>query len=154
MRTFHHHRPYINVTSDLLIAIILSTPPNWPKMTESIQNGVFRRNNTAPPVDNGVMSLFSLKGKTAVISGAGGGIGLAAAKAFAEAGANVAIWYNTNEEAIDKAAGIAKAFNIKCNKDEPEKEPPFLIARVQRSCLVLIMLLSRQSVSSQRYILR
>ncbi|KAL6900577.1 hypothetical protein GGI43DRAFT_53100 [Trichoderma evansii] len=83
-------------------------------MTESIQNGVFRRNNTSPPADNGVMSLFSLKGKTAIISGAGGGIGLAAAKAFAEAGANVAIWYNTNEEAIDKAAGIERAFNVKC----------------------------------------
>lgn len=89
-------------------------------MTESIQNGVFRRNNSTPPADNGVMSLFSLKGKTAIISGAGGGIGLAAAKAFAEAGANVAIWYNSNEEAIDKAAGIERAFNVKCNKDEPE----------------------------------
>lgn len=89
-------------------------------MTESIQNGVFRRNNSTPPADNGVMSLFSLKGKTAIISGAGGGIGLAAAKAFAEAGANVAIWYNLNEEAIDKAAGIERAFNVKCNKDEPE----------------------------------
>lgn len=92
-------------------------------MAESMQNGVFRRNNTTPPADNGVMSLFSLKGKTAIISGAGGGIGLAAAKAFAEAGANVAIWYNTNEEAIEKAAGIERAFNVKCNKDEPQKTP-------------------------------
>lgn len=84
-------------------------------MAESIQNGVFRRNNTVPPADNGVMALFSLAGKTAIISGAGGGIGLAAAKAFAEAGANVAIWYNSNSETIEKAASIEKAFNVKCN---------------------------------------
>lgn len=120
-----------------------------------MQNGVFRRNNTTAPADNGVMSLFSLKGKTAIISGAGGGIGLAAAKAFAEAGANVAIWYNTNQEAIERAAGIEKAFNIKCNKDEPQTSPFLLLHRLKVSIsLVLIMLLSRQSVSSQRNVLR
>lgn len=104
-------------------------------MAESMQNGVFRRNNTTAPADNGVMSLFSLKGKTAIISGAGGGIGLAAAKAFAEAGANVAIWYNTNEEAIERAAGIEKAFNIKCNKDEPQTSPFLLLHRLKVSLL-------------------
>lgn len=93
-------------------------------MAESMQNGVFRRNNTAAPADNGVMSLFSLKGKTAVISGAGGGIGFAVAKAFAEAGANVAIWYNTNEEAIEKAAGLERAYKVKCKKISPRKAPP------------------------------
>lgn len=84
-------------------------------MTESIQNGVFRRFNTTAPADTGVMSLFRLTGRTAIISGAGGGIGLAVAKAFAEAGANVAIWYNSNDEAIARAADIEKTFNVKCN---------------------------------------
>lgn len=93
-------------------------------MAESMQNGVFRRNNTTPPADNGVMSLFSLKGKTAIISGAGGGIGFAVVKAFAEAGANVAIWYNTNEEAIEKAAGVERAYKVKCKKMSPRKAPP------------------------------
>lgn len=83
-------------------------------MADGMQNGVFRRNNTLPPADNGIMSLFSLKGKTAIISGAGGGIGFAAARAFAEAGANVAIWYNRNSEAIEKAATIEKSFKVKC----------------------------------------
>ncbi|KAL7804777.1 sorbitol utilization protein SOU2 [Trichoderma aethiopicum] len=83
-------------------------------MTEGVRNGVFRRNNTMPPADNGVMSLFSLTGKTAIISGAGGGIGLAVARAFAEAGANVAIWYNRNSEAIEKAATIEKTYKVKC----------------------------------------
>ncbi|OAQ99329.1 hypothetical protein LLEC1_05280 [Akanthomyces lecanii] len=83
-------------------------------MSESIQNGVFRRFNTTAPADTGVMSLFRLTGRTAIISGAGGGIGLAVAKAFAEAGANVAIWYNSNDEAIARAADIEKTFNVKC----------------------------------------
>lgn len=94
-------------------------------MTESIQNGVFQRNNTVPPPNNGVMSLFSLKGRTAIISGAGAGIGLAIAKAYAEAGANVAIWYNTNRETIETAAAIEKTYNVKCTFScpSPKEEP-------------------------------
>lgn len=79
-----------------------------------MEGGVFRRNNTAPPADGPVMPLFSLAGKTAILSGAGQGIGLAVAKAFAEAGANVAIWYNSNSEAVAEAAAIEKTYNVKC----------------------------------------
>lgn len=45
---------------------------------------------------------------------AGAGIGLAIAHAFAEAGANVAIWYNSNKKALDEAAYIEKKFGVKC----------------------------------------
>lgn len=80
-----------------------------------MEKGVFRRNNTVPPsADRGVMSLFSLRSRTAIISGAGGGIGLAAAKAYAEAGANVAIWYNSNSDTEATAADIASKFNVIC----------------------------------------
>lgn len=65
------------------------------------------------------MNLFSLAGRTAIISGAGGGIGLAVARAFAEAGANVAIWYNSNDTAVERAAEIAHAFNVKCRYRPP-----------------------------------
>jgi len=58
--------------------------------------------------------LFSLKGKTAIISGAGQGIGLAVARGYAEAGANVAIWFNSNKKAYDRAAEIEKEFGVKC----------------------------------------
>ncbi|KAL7270292.1 Sorbose reductase sou1 [Rhizina undulata] len=61
-----------------------------------------------------VLPLFSLKGKTAIVSGAGAGIGLAVADAFAEAGANVAIWYNTNKKAIERAQAIADKYGVKC----------------------------------------
>ena len=45
---------------------------------------------------------------------AGAGIGLAIAQAYAEAGANVAIWYNSNKKALDEAAKIEKKFGVKC----------------------------------------
>src|SRR5690348_10312005 len=45
----------------------------------------------------------ALDGKVALVTGAGGGIGLAAAEAFAKAGASVVV-ANRDEETIDKAA--------------------------------------------------
>ena len=61
-----------------------------------------------------MLPLFSLKGRTAIVSGAGAGIGLAVAQGFAEAGANVAIWYNSNKKAIDRASDIEKTYGVKC----------------------------------------
>lgn len=61
-----------------------------------------------------VLPLFSLKGKTAIVSGAGAGIGLAVADAFAEAGANVAIWYNSNTKAVERAQIIAEKWGVTC----------------------------------------
>lgn len=75
--------------------------------------GVFRHNNTTAPVSDLVLPLFSLKGRTAIVSGAGAGIGLAVAHALAEAGANVAIWYNSNKKAIAEAEKIEKKYGVK-----------------------------------------
>jgi len=61
-----------------------------------------------------LLDRFSLKGKTAVVTGAGGGIGLSVAQAFAELGANVAIWYNSNESAHDRAKEISEKYGVKC----------------------------------------
>lgn len=77
-------------------------------------NGVFAKNNTVAPSVTRVLPLFSLKGKTAIVSGAGAGIGLAIAQAYAEAGANVAIWYNSNKSALDRASDIEKDYGVKC----------------------------------------
>ncbi|KAF1813900.1 reductase with broad range of substrate specificity [Eremomyces bilateralis CBS 781.70] len=77
-------------------------------------NGVFATNNTTAPTVERVLPLFSLKGKTAIVSGAGAGIGLAVAQGYAEAGANVAIWYNSNKKAIERAADIEKTYGVKC----------------------------------------
>lgn len=86
-------------------------------MAESaMTGGNFSHNNTTPPSEVKVLPLFSLKGKTAIISGAGAGIGLAVAQALAEAGANVAIWYNSNKKAVQRAEDIEKEYGVKCNR--------------------------------------
>lgn len=88
------------------------------KMTEKAENplngGDFIHGNTEAPKVDRVLPLFSLKHKTAIVSGAGAGIGLQVARALAEAGANVAIWYNSNKKALDRAAEIEKTFGVKC----------------------------------------
>ena len=69
------------------------------------------------------MPLFSLKGKTAIISGAGAGIGLAVARGFAEAGANVVIWYYSNKKALTRAEEIEKEFGRAPKKVLNEARP-------------------------------
>jgi len=52
----------------------------------------------------GVLSVFRLDGKTAVVTGAGRGLGAAMARALAEAGAHVAI-FDVNAEDLEATAG-------------------------------------------------
>lgn len=80
----------------------------------AINGGNFAHDNTTAPAEDKVFPLFSLKGRTAIVSGAGAGIGLAVAQALAEAGANVAIWYNSNKKALQRAEDIAKQYGVKC----------------------------------------
>ena len=82
----------------------------------SMKKGVFREDNTVPPSEERVLPLFNLAHKTAIVSGAGAGIGLAVAQGFAEAGANVAIWYHSNKNALDRAAEIEKTYGVKCTQ--------------------------------------
>ena len=80
----------------------------------AMKGGHFSHHNTTAPFETSVMSLFSLKGRTAIVSGAGAGIGLGVARALAEAGANVAIWYHGNPKALDRAAEIEKEYGVQC----------------------------------------
>lgn len=80
----------------------------------SMNGGSFTHNNTVAPEEKSVFSLLSLRGKTAIISGAGAGIGLRVAQAFAEAGANVAIWYHSKKAAITRAQEIETTYAVKC----------------------------------------
>lgn len=80
-----------------------------------MKGGNFTHNNTTAPSGDRVTPLFSLKGRTAIVSGAGAGIGLAVAQALAEAGANVAIWYHSNKKALDRAKEIEETYKVQCS---------------------------------------
>jgi sorbose reductase len=85
-----------------------------PPMSGPLKGGDFVHDNTLAPSEKRILSLFSNKGKTAIVSGAGAGIGLAVAEGLAESGANVAIWYNSNKKAVERAAGIEAQYGVKC----------------------------------------
>lgn len=93
------------------------------------KTGAFRHDNMAVPDTSRVLPLFSLKGRTAIVSGAGAGIGLAIAQGLAEAGANVAIWYNSNKQALKEAEKIEKDYGVKC-----KPAYPFSIASLLMKC--------------------
>ncbi|KAL8704539.1 MAG: hypothetical protein Q9201_002313 [Fulgogasparrea decipioides] len=86
----------------------------YPSDGPAMRGGLFTHHNTVAPIEERVLSLLSLKGKTAIVTGAGAGIGLGVAQGFAEAGANVAIWYHSNKEAITRAEEIEKKYGVKC----------------------------------------
>lgn len=98
-----------------------------------MKNGAFKHDNASVPNSERVLPLFSLKGRTAIVSGAGAGIGLAVAQAFAEAGANVAIWYNNNKQAVTSAENIAKTYGVKSELDEEPSIPDLEIVFGPRS---------------------
>ena len=80
------------------------------------------------------MDLFSLKGKVACISGASSGIGAAVAEAFAQAGADLAVWYNSHPALVETARDLANTYHVrvvayKCPVDD-EQQVQATIARV------------------------
>lgn len=77
-----------------------------------------------------VTSQFSLQGKTAAVTGGVRGIGLAASKALAEAGANVAILYSSTKDADAIAASIASATGVRVQAYKASVENKEEITRV------------------------
>ncbi|PIG88672.1 short-chain dehydrogenase [Aspergillus arachidicola] len=66
-----------------------------------------------PDTPANVLEQFKLNGKVVVVTGAADGIGLAVAEAMAEAGANVALWYNSNDAAIKRGEELAKDHGVR-----------------------------------------
>ena len=86
-------------------------------------SGTFKHYNTVAPEEERIFPLFDNRGKTAIVTGAGAGIGLAVAQGFAESGANVAIWYHGNRKAIDRAKEIEDKYGVKSEKQTIARSP-------------------------------
>lgn len=65
-----------------------------------------------PTLPDSVFSMFSMKDKTVIITGASGGIAHEVARALAEAGANVALWYHRDQAAETLAAELAAKYHV------------------------------------------
>jgi sorbose reductase len=66
-----------------------------------------------PTLADSVFKMFDMHGKVVIITGGSGGIGYQVARALAEAGADIALWYNKSSSAEQLAATLAKDFNIR-----------------------------------------
>ncbi|SCU91876.1 LAMI_0E07712g1_1 [Lachancea mirantina] len=66
-----------------------------------------------PKLPKNVIDMFSLKGKVACISGASSGIGGAVAVAFAQAGADLAVWYNSHDQLVQTAKELSEQYGVK-----------------------------------------
>lgn len=76
-----------------------------------------------PTLPDSVFDMFSMRGRVVIITGGAGGIGYQVSRALAEAGANVAIWYNQSTQAEQLAVTIASEFGVKvkayqCNVED------------------------------------
>jgi sorbose reductase len=72
-----------------------------------------RQPQPVPNTPDNVLKQFGMTGKVVAVNGAADGIGYAVAAAMVEVGANVAMWYNTNSEAVSKAAALTEKFGVK-----------------------------------------
>lgn len=76
------------------------------------------------PNNQNVLKGFSLQGKIAAVTGGARGIGLEVSRGLAEAGADVAVIYNSSQVAPAVAEEIAKATGVKCVAYQAEVKDP------------------------------
>lgn len=76
--------------------------------------GHVSKRRPAPALADSVFKMFDMHGKTTIITGASGGIGYEVARALAEAGSDIALWYHKSPTALKLAAIIEKDFGVKC----------------------------------------
>jgi sorbose reductase len=72
-----------------------------------------RRANPAQ-IQDSVFKMFDMHGKVTIITGGSGGIGYEVARALAEAGSDIALWYHKSPQALKLAASIEAQYKVKC----------------------------------------
>ncbi|PSK60240.1 hypothetical protein B9Z65_1138 [Elsinoe australis] len=72
-----------------------------------------RQPRPAPDTPTNVMEQFNMKGRVVVVNGASDGIGYSVVEGMAEAGADVALLYNSNDSAISKASTLASTHGVR-----------------------------------------
>ncbi|KAH8711826.1 L-xylulose reductase-like protein [Phaeosphaeriaceae sp. PMI808] len=85
-------------------------------MSMSIEECQTSRPGFPKPVPNtptNVLAQFSMKDKVTIVTGAAEGIGGAVADAIAEAGGHVALWYNSNPQALERATTLSTTHSVK-----------------------------------------
>lgn len=55
-----------------------------------------------------------MHGRVTIITGGSGGIGIEVARALAEAGSDIALWYNSSSRAEKLASSIASHYSVRC----------------------------------------
>lgn len=65
-----------------------------------------------PSLPDNIFEMFNMRGRVVIITSGSAGIGYQVARRLAEAGANVALWYNQSTQAENLAASIAQDFGV------------------------------------------
>lgn len=111
------------------------------------------------PENKHVLKAFDLTGKVAAITGGARGIGLEVSKALAEAGADVALIYNSSKTAQDTAAIIASENNVKAaaykadvgNQEDIEKAVQQIAADFGKLDIIVVNSGITSSIAAEDY---
>lgn len=104
---------YQNTSHPVYLAFAISRPLQS-TMSMTLEDAQITRDpKPFPRTSSSVLAQFSMRNKVVAITGAADGIGLAVADAVAEAGADVALWYNTNDLAIKNAQLLEDRYNVR-----------------------------------------
>lgn len=96
-------------------------------------------------------AIFSLEGKTALITGGGSGLGLAMAGAFVEAGAEVIITGRTEEKLQEACSGMGPGAHYEVNDVTDLKSLPGLVEAVEKRYGPIDVLVNNAGINLKKH---